>query len=142
MLVIHGLWVYGTVQVWAEDSTLPQQAPPRSGRPSRAPRPHPFAALPDVLADALADALAGAGLEDLPGKAVDDEIALRLPSGADGPLASPELVRPSAEAAAGTDETAVAIPAVRRPSLAVWRVPVLVFDPAVATPLVTALAEM
>ena len=48
----------------------------------------------------LADALAGAGAGDLAAKAVDDELTLRLPSAADGPLASPELVRPSAEAAA------------------------------------------
>ena len=44
MLVIHGIWAYGALQVWAEDSALPAQAPPRRGRPSRAPRPHPFAA--------------------------------------------------------------------------------------------------
>ena len=34
------------------------------------------------------------GHGSLPRKAVDDEITLRLPSTADGPLASPELVRP------------------------------------------------
>ena len=39
---------------------------------------------------------------DLAAKAVDDELTLRLPSVADGPLASPELVRPSAEDPAGT----------------------------------------
>ena len=92
MLVIHGIWAYGALQVWAEDSGLPPQAPPRGGRPSRAPRPHPFAAAPDVLADALADALAGAGTGDLPRKAVDDELTLRLPSTPGGPLASPELL--------------------------------------------------
>jgi len=84
MLVIHGIWAYGALQVWAEDSGLPAQAPPRAGRPSRAPRPHPFAAPPDVLAEVLADALtdapSGAGTGDLPRKAVDDEITLRLPS--------------------------------------------------------------
>jgi SNF2 family DNA or RNA helicase len=136
MLVIHGIWVYGAAQVWAEDSFLPPQAPPRRGRPSRAPRPHPFAAPPDELADALADALAGAGLADLPRKAVDDEITLRLPSSADGPFASPQLIRLPIE------ETAVAIPAVRGPSLAAWRVPALVFDPAAAIPLLAALAEL
>jgi hypothetical protein len=96
MLVIHGIWAYGAVQIWAEDSILPSQAPPRRGRPSRAPRPHPFAAPPDELADAVAGTMAGAGLADLPRKAVDDEITLRLPSAADGPLPSPALVRPSA----------------------------------------------
>ncbi len=92
MLIIHGIWAYGALQVWAEDSVLPAQAPPRAGRPSRAPRPHPFAAPPGELADSLADA----GVGDLARKAVDDEFTLRLPSRADGPLASPELVRPSA----------------------------------------------
>src|SRR5579859_4241414 len=96
MLVIHGTWAYGALQVWAEDSTLPGHAPPRAGRPSRAPRPHPFAAAPDMLAAALVAALAGTGAGDLPRKAADDEITLRLPSAADGPLASPELARPAA----------------------------------------------
>src|SRR6202453_3281966 len=93
LLVIHGVWAYGALQVWAEDSALPAHAPPRRGRPSRAPRPHPFA----VQAGELADALAAAGAGDLARKAVDDELTLRLPTAADGPQASPELVRPAAE---------------------------------------------
>src|ERR1700730_15568272 len=93
MLVIHGIWAYGALQVWAEDSPRPALAPPRAGRPSRAPRPHPFAVEPGELADALA----GAGAGDLAAKAVDDELTLRLPSVTEGTLASPELVRPSAE---------------------------------------------
>src|ERR1700730_18057301 len=137
MLVVHAIWAYGALQVWAEDSALPAQAPSRAGRPSRAPRPHPFAAQPDALADALAEALAaaapadtaapapphtapaapaamlaaspahtpaaaqaGAGTGDLHRKAVDDEVTLRLPATADGPLASPALARPPADAAA------------------------------------------
>jgi len=132
MLVIHGIWAYGGLQVWAEDSARPTQGPPRTGRPSRAPRPHPFA----VAAGELADALAVAGAADLAAKAVDDELTLRLPSVADGPLASPELVRPSAEDAAET-----AAPA-RRVALAAWRVPVLVFEPAAATALLPALAGL
>ena len=147
MLVVHGIWAYGALQVWAEDSALPAQAPPRAGRPSRAPRPHPFAAQPDALADALADtlaaapadtlaaALAGAGTGDLPRKAVDDEVTLRLPATADGPLASPELARPPADAAAD-------LASGRRPALAGWRVPVLVFEPAAAAALLPALAEL
>ena len=131
MLVIHGIWAYGALQVWAEDSARPAQAPPRVGRPSRAPRPHPFAVAPGELADALA----GAGAGDLAAKAVDDELTLRLPSVTDGPLASPELVRPSAEAAAET-------PAARRVALAAWRVPVLVFEPAAAIELLPALAGL
>jgi len=131
MLVIHGIWAYGAVQVWAEDSARPALAPPRAGRPSRAPRPHPFPVAPGELAYALA--AAGAG--DLAVKAVDDELTLRLPSVTDGPLASPELVRPSAEAAAET-------PAARRVTLAAWRVPVLVFEPAAATELLPTLADL
>ena len=133
MLVVHTLWAYGALQVWAEDSALPAHAPPRAGRPSRAPRPHPFAAAPDVLADALAAALASTGAADLPGKAADDEITLRLPSTTDGPLASPELARP---AAGISDDTGT----VRRLSLTGWRVPVLGIEPADAAPLLTALA--
>jgi SNF2 family DNA or RNA helicase len=131
MLVIHGIWAYGGLQVWAEDSARPALAPPRAGRPSRAPRPHPFAVAPDELADALA--ASGAG--DLAVKAVDDELTLRLPSVTDGPLASPELVRPSAEAAAET-------PTARRVALAAWRVPVLVFEAAAAAELLPALAGL
>src|SRR5258708_4382857 len=116
MLVIHGVWAYGALQVWAEDSALPAQAPPRLGRPSRAPRQHPFASAPDQLTDALA--AAGAG--DLARKAVDDELTLLLPSVPDGPLASPELMRPlGVGQSPGTPAP--------RPTLAGWRVPVVVF---------------
>jgi SNF2 family DNA or RNA helicase len=140
MLVIHGIWAYGALQVWAEDSAQPAQAPPRSGRPSRAPRPHPFAASPDATADALADAVPAAG--DLARKAVDDELTLRLPSVADGPLASPELVRPLAGATQGPatpDIATTGIKATGRLTLAAWRVPVLVFEPTAATALLSAL---
>ena len=131
MLVIHAIWAYGALQVWAEDSARPAQAPPRAGRPSRAPRPHPFAVAPGELAERLA----GAGVGDLAAKAVDDELTLRLPSVADGPLASPELVRPPA----GEPE---ATTAVRRIALAAWRVPVLVFEPSAAMTLLPALADL
>ncbi len=129
MLVVHGTWAYGALRVWAEDSARPAQAPPRRGRPSRAPRPHPFAAEPGNLAEVLA----GAGAGDLARKAVDDEFTLRLPSAADGPLASPDLLRPTSGASSGT---------AHRPSLAAWRVPVLVFEPAAVTALLPALAEL
>jgi hypothetical protein len=144
MLVIHGIWAHGALQVWAEDSALPGQAPPaqappaqvppRGGRPSRAPRPHPFAAPPEATANALADAAAAAG--DLARTAVGDELTLRLPSVADGPLASPDLLRPIADPGRGTvlPGTAGA-----RPALAAWRVPVLVFEPAAATEVLSAL---
>jgi hypothetical protein len=131
MLVIHGVWAYGALQAWAEDSVLPAHAPPRQGRPSRAPRPHPFA----VPAGQLADALAAAGAGDLARKAVDDELTLRLPSAADGPQASPELARPPAEALPDS-------PAARRIALASWRVPALVFEPPAAIALLPALADL
>src|ERR1700678_3413772 len=125
MLVIHGIWAYGGLQVWAEDSARPALASPRAGRPSRAPRPHPFAVAPGELADALT--AAGAG--DLAAKAVDDELTLRLPSATPGPA------RPSTEAEAEA-------PAARRVALAAWRVPVLVFEPTAATELLPALADL
>jgi SNF2 family DNA or RNA helicase len=131
MLVIHGLWVHDGLQVWAEDTTLPAQAPPRTGRPSKAPRPHPFAAPPGEVADTLAGALAATGSGDLARKAVDDELTLWLPSTSDGPLASPDIIR------AGSEQ-APAVPA-RRPVLAAWRVPVLAFEPDAAIALLPAL---
>ena len=100
MLVIHGLWAYGASYLWAEDSALPAAAAARPGRLSRAPRPHPFALQASGLARALArlpEPAAG-----LAGQAVDDELTLRLPSGTDGPLASPELIRPLGQDGAGS----------------------------------------
>jgi hypothetical protein len=152
--VIHGIWAYRALQVWAEDSALPAQAPPRGGRPSRAPRPHPFAVPPVELADTLAGA--GARLADLARKAVDDELTLRLPStaapaGQGGPLASTELLRPPAEDTPAEDTpgapAARSLPPPRppvqsRPALASWRVPVLAFEPAAAMALLAALAEL
>src|SRR5215469_8434868 len=142
MLVVHGLWACGGLRLWAEDSSLPAVAPAHSGRPSRAPRAHPFAVGPADLADALAalDApaagLAGEAVSarwDRPAgspywhrPAGDGELTLRLPSIGDEPLASPELVRPSSlvpDPAGGGRRAAGT-----RPALADWRVPVLVFE--------------
>src|SRR5499427_192537 len=134
MLVIHGLWADGASYVWAEDSALPATAPPRAGRPSRAPRPHPFALQTSGLARALArlpEVAVG-----LAGQAVDDELTLRLPSGTDGPLTSPELIRPPGQDGAGTGR-----PGGHRVSLAPWRVPALAFGPASAVGLLTVLGE-
>ena len=91
MLVIHGIWAYGALSLWAEDSEGPATVQPRPGRPSRAPRPHPFAGSVDALADVLAE-LAGPAA-DLALKAIEDELTLRLPATPDGPLASPALIR-------------------------------------------------
>src|SRR5512146_429165 len=144
MLVVHGIWAYGALQVWAEDSALPARASTVTGRPSRAPRPHPFAAPSHVIADALTDALAGGALDgsaareaaDLVRKAVDEELTLRLPSTPLGPLASPELLRPPAAESPAAPEDA----RTGRPRLAAWRVPSLSFGPAAAAELLRALA--
>ena len=132
MLVIHGIWAYGALHVWAEDSVLPAQAPPPPGRPSRVPRPHPFAASPGELADALA----GAGVAgELAGQAIDGELTLRLPSAGGGPFASPELLRPPHEETSDFSTR-------RGPALAAWRVPALVFETAAAVPVLALLAEL
>ena len=118
MLVVHAIWAYGALQVWAEDSALPARAAAVTGRPSRAPRPHPFAAPSRVIADALADALSGGppadgavrGAADLVRKAVDEELTLRLPSTPLGPLASPELLRPPAADSQAADSPAAHSP--------------------------------
>ncbi|HEY4853802.1 MAG TPA: SNF2-related protein, partial [Streptosporangiaceae bacterium] len=133
MLVIHGIWANGALCLWAEDSRRPARVPPpgRPSRPSRAPRPHPFAGAPDVLAEMLA------GLPEpfpaLARKAVEDELTLYLPALADGPLASPELIRP----AGGEDGQPEG--GAGRVSLTPWRVPALIFEPAAALDLLAAL---
>jgi SNF2 family DNA or RNA helicase len=134
VLVVHGIWAYGAVQLWAEDPALPAHAPPRAGRPSRAPRRHPFAVGAAELADALV--ALGAPAADLARKAVDDELTLRLPTIGDGPLASPELIRPLDTAEPpGEDRPSGST----RPSMAAWRIPVLTFEPEAAAGLLTAL---
>jgi SNF2 family DNA or RNA helicase len=129
MLVVHGIWAYGAAYLWAEDSGLPATAPPRAGRPSRAPRPHPFAQDTAGLADLLAGLPEPAA--DLTRKAVDDELTLWLPSRPDGPLASPELIR-SPDAVAATRGRVV---------LAAWRIPGLVFEATAAADLLASLDE-
>ena len=164
MLVIHGLWAYGAAYLWAEDSALPAMAPPRPGRRSRAPRPHPFAPPTSGLVRALTELPEPAA--GLAGQGVDDELTLWLPSGAAGPLASPELIRPptpggpepggsglggsrlggsgsggSGSGGPGLDGPRPGKPGSRRVSLAAWRVPALAFEPAVAVNLLAVLDE-
>ncbi|WSZ90797.1 DEAD/DEAH box helicase [Micromonospora sp. NBC_00858] len=126
MLVIHGLWLPGDgstagLAVWAEDSAAPAAAPRRPGRAPRE-RPHPFAAGHAALATALADAAEPAR---------PDTVLLTLPTRAGAPTDSPELIR-----------TAVAPPARGRLTLAGWRVPVLVYAPDDALPLLRALDDL
>ncbi|MEV7326766.1 DEAD/DEAH box helicase [Micromonospora sp. NPDC093244] len=125
MLVIHGLWLpsdgsTGGLALWGEDSAAPPPAA-RSGRPPRE-RPHPFAAGHTDLAAALAEAAAPAG---------PDTALVTLPTRAGVPTDSPDLIR-----------TAVAPPARGRLALAAWRVPVLVYAPDDALPLLRALDEL
>jgi SNF2 family DNA or RNA helicase/intein/homing endonuclease len=132
MLVIHGIWADGALCLWAEDSGGPARVPAPAGRrPSRAPRPHPFASDPDTLAELLA------GLpEPFPGlarKAVEDELTLYLPAAVDGPLASPELIRPPGPGDGQEGGGA------GRVALSPWRIPALIFEPAAALDLLTAL---
>jgi len=140
MLVIHGIWAYGALSLWAEDSDGPATAPPRAGRPSRAPRAHPFAGSPGLVADALAELAVRA--EDLARKAVEDELTLWLPGTADGPLASPALVgEPGAGTVAAGAAGAGSARTGARPTIAAWRVPALTFEPAAAFELLGALGE-
>jgi SNF2 family DNA or RNA helicase len=115
MFVVHGVWAHDALWLWAEDPSLPARAPARGGRPSRAPRAHPFAAGAAQLAGALARLPGRAG--DLAAKAAGDELTLRLPAAGDGPHPSPELGR---EPPAG------------KSVLMAWRVPALVFEPPAA----------
>ncbi|NJP32968.1 ATP-dependent helicase [Micromonospora sp. HSS6-12] len=122
MLVIHGSWRPGTgLAVWAEDTALPPRAPRRPGRAPRE-RPHPFAAGHAALAAALAEVAEPTAL----GTAL-----LTLPTRAGSPLDSPELVRTEP------------VDPVRGPvTLAGWRVPVLVYAPFAALPLLRRVAEV
>ena len=130
MLAIHGIWAYGVLGLWAEDPDGPPSSPPRPGRASRAPRPHPFAAAAEVIADVVAGLAEPAA--DLARKAVEDELTLWLPATADGPLASPELIRaPDSEPARNAG----------RGMLTAWRVPALTFEPPAALELLSVLGE-
>jgi superfamily II DNA or RNA helicase len=130
MRVIHGVWTRGALCLWAEDPDLPAVSPGR--RP--APAPHPFACQAGELADVLA-VLPGLASEAVR-KAVNDELTLQLPSAARGPLASPELVRPTAPDV--PDVPDVPGPRAGRVRLAGWRVPVLALAPAAALDLLRA----
>ena len=96
MRVVHAVWAYSALWLWAEDSALPPRAQARPGHPAAAPRPHPFGCAPPAIAAELAGLSPVAA--DLAGLAPAGELTLWLPSAGGGPLASPELIRvPSAE---------------------------------------------
>src|SRR5437868_14083429 len=107
MLVIHGLWSAGGLQVWAEDARTVTVAARRPGR-RPAVATHPFAAAPQLLRAALPVSAVGAG-----------EAVLLLPTRAGLPGASPEL--PAEQDDAPRPRAATAVTAGR------WRVPVLEF---------------
>jgi SNF2 family DNA or RNA helicase len=121
LFVVHAVWAFGALCLWAEDSALPPVSPRRRGRSSRVPQSHPFASGTTALADVIG--LIAEPAADLARKAVESELVLLLPSTAQGPLASPELVR------GHHDER----PPAGRRTLARWQVPVLTFDGPAAT---------
>jgi hypothetical protein len=85
MIVVHAVWTPGSaLRLWAEDGAAPLVAPRRRGRrPARPPlRAHPFALPAGDLATALGDAVEPA----------EQVLHLLLPSHADGPAPSPELL--------------------------------------------------
>src|SRR5579863_7406006 len=138
MRVLHGVWAADALCLWAEDPSRPAAAPgarsPEPAPPGRSPQaaPHPFACQAAELADLLAAVPGPAG--EAARKAVDGELTLQLPSAAGParPLASPELVRPSAPDAPSAPSVpsvpdAASAPERRagRVRLASWRVPVL-----------------
>jgi SNF2 family DNA or RNA helicase len=132
MLVIHGIWARDALCLWAEDSSRPATSAEQSGRPSRAPRPHPFAADPETIAAALA-ALGG-----VPGAAAQqaaaDELTLWLPSAPDSPQAAPELIRPAGPEGAKART--------RWAALGCWRVPALAIEPTATLRVLAALDRL
>jgi SNF2 family DNA or RNA helicase len=132
MLVIHGIWARDALCLWAEDSARPVTSAAPPGRPSRAPRPHPFAADPETIAAALAP------LGHAPGAAAQqaaaDELTLWLPSAPDSPQAAPELVRGASSAGARART--------RWPALGCWRVPALAVEPTAALAVLAALDRL
>jgi SNF2 family DNA or RNA helicase len=118
LFVVHAIWAHSALLIWAEDSQLPASPPPRRGRRSQPPRPHPFAGGAAALADVVAQLAEPAG--DLARKAVEADLVLLLPATPKGPLASPELGRK---------------PAAGQPALTQWRVPALALEPAAAAEL-------
>ncbi len=151
MLVIHGLWAYGAVYLWAEDSALPATAPPR---PGRLPRPQAASVRPaDVGPGASAQRAARAGR--WPGGARGRRRADAVAAIRRGGAARVARADPAAQGASGRTGRATGgrtgsgglggpgpgEPVSRRASLAAWRVPALAFEPAAAVGLLAVLDE-
>ncbi len=140
MLAIHGLWTYGGLVLWAEDSEFLAAATARPGRLSQAQREHPFCADPDVLADVLAEF--GEAVGDLVRKATENELTLWLPRGPRGPAASPEALRddPGGRTASTAAPSGASGRGGGRP-LDAWPVTALRFEPAAALELLAAIGQ-
>ena len=96
MLVVHGIWAYGALQVWAEDSGCPRR--PRRGRaavPGAAPA---SVRRPAGRAGGRARGRWPASRATWPARRSTTSSRCGCRPRADGPLASPELVRPSGRA--------------------------------------------
>ena len=95
MLVLHAAWSRDSrLCLLGEDSSLPARAPGRPGRPAAFPKPraHPFAS----SAGALETALEQIGVP-VPESAVRDTLTLSLPSSANSPQSSPQLLRAASD---------------------------------------------
>ena len=123
----RALGVRGAVGV-ARIPPRPASASPRGGRASRAPRRIRSRCRPGSWRGRWAGPPVSVSWPS--GRLMT--LTLRLPSVADGPLGSPELIRPAAEEA----------PAGRRVALASWKVPVLAFEHSAALTLLPALADL
>ncbi len=92
MLVVHGIWAYGALQVWAEDSGLAPAGPaaPRTAAAGGAPAP---VRRPAGRTGGRTRGRAGRRPGGRPAaQGGRRQLTLRLPSTAGGPLASPELL--------------------------------------------------
>jgi SNF2 family DNA or RNA helicase len=131
MLAIHGVWSDGRLRLWAEDAAkLPAANLPAVGRTAGQVSAHPFAAAADLLSDVLAEF--GDPASDLVRKAADAELTLWLPASGTGPLASPDC-----QAA----DAAIADARPGRVGLHPWLVSAVVFEPAAALALLTAVGQ-
>jgi SNF2 family DNA or RNA helicase len=92
MLVFHlTINKRGRAYLWAEDSTLPVQQPPKPGRPPNVPDPreHPFAASTETLQSESSDMNSLVDSTEF----TETSLTLLFPSGRFGPQPSPKLIR-------------------------------------------------